>query len=106
MAINIPVNSGGVFLTAGSSTTGSFGGLIALGTGSILPATGITGSQIVALKYINGYTVVNPGTSYTSYPLAETTISTNFSLVPGTKLELMITSCSLAAGSAPVFLYN
>ena len=105
MAINIPVNSGGVFLTAGSSTTGSFGGLIALGTGSILPATGITGSQIVALKYINGYNVSNPGFNPT-YSLAEATVSTVFNLTPGTKLELLITSCSLAAGSSPVFLYN
>jgi hypothetical protein len=101
--INVPVNSGGVFLTAGNSASGSFGGILALGTGS---ATNITGSQIVALKYINGYSVVNPGTSYTSYPPAESTISTTFNLTSGTKLELLITSCSLAVGSAPVFLYN
>ena len=101
--VNVPVNSGGVLLTAGNSVSGSFGGLISLGTGSL---GALTGSQIIVLKYINGYTVVNPGTSYTSYPLAETTISTNFSLTPGTKLELMITSCSLAVGSAPVFLYS
>ena len=102
MAINVPVNSGGIFLTAGNSTTGSFGGLLALGTGSL---GSITGSQITGLKYVGGYVVSNPGFNPT-YSLAESTISTNFSLTPGTKLELVITSCSLAAGSAPVFLYT
>jgi hypothetical protein len=104
--INVPVNSGGVFLTAGNSASGSFGGMLALGTGSINGITNTTGSQIIALKYINGYSVVNPGTSYTSYPPAESIINTTFNLTPGTKLELLITSCSLAVGSAPVFLYN
>jgi hypothetical protein len=102
MAINVPVNTGGVFVIAGGTATGSFGGLIALGTGSL---GALTGSQITGLKYIGGYNVTNPGFNPT-YSLAEATISTNFSLAPGTKLELLITSCSLAAGSAPVFLYN
>ena len=102
MAVNVPVNTGGVFLTAGQSITGSFGGLLALGTGSI---NNTTGSQITGLKYVGGYNVTNPGTNPT-YSLAEATVSTVFNLAPGTKLELLITSCSLAAGSAPVFLYN
>jgi hypothetical protein len=97
MAVNIPVNTGGVFLAAGSSITGSFGGMLAL-SGS--------GAQITGLKYINGYSVVNQGTSYVSYPPAESTISTAFGVAAGSKLELAITSCSLAAGSSPVILYQ
>jgi len=97
MAVNVPVNTGGVFVAAtGGSVTGSFGGMIAL-SGS--------GAQITGMKYINGYSVVNPGTSYTSYPPAESTISTAFGLPAGTKLELLITSCSLAAGSPAFFYY-
>lgn len=94
MAINVPINTGGTILTQGNSITGSFGGLLALSTGSILTTSG---SQIIGLKYING-------TNASGYPI-ETTISTVFNLTPGTKLELVITSCSLAASSAPVFLY-
>jgi hypothetical protein len=96
MAVNVPVNTGGVFVAAGSSATGSFGGMLAL-SGS--------GAQITGLKYINGYNVSNPGTNPT-YSLAEATISTAFGLAAGSKLELLITSCSLAVGSSPVFLYN
>ena len=96
MAVNVPVNSGGVFVAAGSSITGSFGGMLAL-SGS--------GAQITGLKYINGYNVSNPGFNPT-YSLAEATISTAFGIAAGSKLELLITSCSLAAGSSPVFLYN
>jgi hypothetical protein len=94
MAINVPINTGGTILTQGNSITGSFGGLLALSTGSILTTSG---SQIISLKYING-------TNASGYPV-EATISTVFNLTPGTKLELVITSCSLAAISAPVFLY-
>ena len=97
MAVNIPVNTGGVFLAAGSSITGSFGGMLAL-SGS--------GAQITGLKYINGYTVVSDGKGYNNYPPAEATISTAFGVAAGSKLELLITSCSLAAGSSPVVLYQ
>ena len=100
--MNIPVNIGGTFLTAGNSATGSFGGLLSLGTGSL---GSLTGSQISALKYINGYTTINPGPNSQTIP-AEATISTPFLLSPGNKLELLITSCSLSANSAPVFLYT
>ena len=41
---NIPVNGGGAFLFAGQSITGSFAGMVALSTGSLLAPTG---SQIV-----------------------------------------------------------
>ena len=97
MAVNVPVNTGGVFVAAGSSVTGSFGGMLAL-SGS--------GAQITGLKYINGYSVVPDGKGYNNYPPAESTISTAFGLAAGSKLELVITSCSLAAGSSPVFLYS
>jgi len=97
MAVNVPVNTGGVFLSAGQSATGSFGGMLVLAGG---PSASITG-----LKYINGYSVVNPGTSYTSYPPAEA-ITGSFGITNGSKLELLITSCSLGAGSSPVVLYS
>jgi len=94
---NVPVNGGGAFLAAGSSITGSFAGMIAL-SGS--------GAQVVGLKYINGYTVVPDGKGFNNYIPAEATISTAFGVAPGTKLELMITSCSLSAGGSPVILYT
>jgi hypothetical protein len=96
MAVNVPVNSGGIFLTAGNSATGSFGGMLALAGGP--------SASIVNLKYINGYTVSNPGFNVT-YSLSEATVS-SFGMANGSKLELVITSCSLAANSSPVFLYN
>lgn len=96
--INVPINTGGVLLTAGSSATGSFGGMLAL-------AGGVSAS-IANLKYIGGYSVTNPGNPITvSYTPTETLIS-NFGVANGSKLELLITSCSLAAGSSPVFLYS
>lgn len=95
MAVNVPVNTGGVFVAAGGSTTGSFGGMLVL-------AGGVSAS-FTNLKYANGYNVSNPGLNPT-YSIAETTIS-NFGMANGSKLELMITSCSLAAASSPVFLY-
>jgi hypothetical protein len=54
MAVNVPVNSGGVFLSGGQTVTGSFGGMLVLAGG---PSASIGG-----LRYINGYSVVNPGT--------------------------------------------
>jgi len=96
--INVPVNSGGVLLTAGSSTTGSFGGMLVL-------AGGVSAS-IANLKYIGGYSVTNPGNPITvSYAPTETLIS-GFGMANGSKLELVITSCSLATGSSAVFLYS
>jgi hypothetical protein len=97
MAVNIPVTTGGVFLAAGSSITGSFGGMLVLAGG---PSASITG-----LKYINGYTVVPDGKGYNNYPPAES-ITGSFGMANGSKLELVITSCSLAAGSSPVVLYS
>ncbi len=95
MAVNVPVNSGGVFVAAGSSVTGSFGGMLAL-SGS--------GAQVTGMKYVNGYNVTNPGLNPT-YSVAETTISTAFGVAAGSKLELLITSCSLGAGSPAFFYY-
>jgi len=96
MAINIPINTGGVFVSASSTVIGSFGGMLVLAGGST--------ASISSLKYISGYTVSNPGFNPT-YSIAEATLS-NFSIANGTKLELAITTCSLAAGSSPVLLYN
>lgn len=91
---NIPVNFGGVILTAGQSTTGSFAGIQSLGTGSV---NAPTGSQISAFKYGNGLNL-NGSTIEATGP--------SFTLPAGMTLNLFITSCSLAAGSAPVILYT
>ncbi len=95
MAINVPINTGGILLRANSSTTGSFGGMLALQTGSLGALT--SSVQVTGLKYIIG---TNPS----GFPLESTSTGT-FSLSSGTKLELVITSCSLGVDSAPVFLY-
>jgi hypothetical protein len=91
---NIPVNFGGVILTAGQSITGSFAGIQSLGTGS---ANSPTGSTISAIKYGNGLLA--------NQAIVETT-GASFTLPAGASVPLFITSCSLAAGSAPVFLYT
>lgn len=90
--VNIPVNLGGTFLTASQSITGAFSGMICLGTGS---GTGITGSVITNIKY---------GSSIANNVLTEAT-GVSFTMAPGTTFPIVITSCSLAAGSAPIFLY-
>jgi hypothetical protein len=95
MAINVPINTGGILLRANSSTTGSFGGMLALQTGSLPNFT--SSAQITGLRYING---INPS----GFPLESSNIGP-FNLSSGTKLELVITSCSLGVDSAPVFLY-
>jgi len=91
---NIPVNFGGVILTAGSSVTGSFAGITSLGTGS---SVAITGSTILAFKYGNSYA--------TNGSVLEAT-GPSFTIPAGVTIPLGITSCSLAAGSAPVLLYT
>jgi len=95
MAINVPINTGGILLRANSSTTGSFGGMLALQTGSLPNFT--SSVQVTGLKYANGNTPLG-------YPLETPNIG-SFNLSSGTKLELFITSCSLGVDSAPVFLY-
>ena len=97
MAINVPINSGGIITS--TSATGSFGGMLALASGS-------TAVTVTGLKYISGYTVTNPGSPNSSYTPTEVLYNTPFTMASGTKLELLITSCSLAAGSAPVVLYS
>jgi hypothetical protein len=91
---NIPVNFGGVLLTAGQSATGSFAGIISLGTGS---AASPTGSTIFAFKYGNG---LGPNQSI------QEAVGVSFTIPAGATVPLFITSCSLAAGSAPVILYT
>jgi len=93
---NVPVNVGGVMVTAGNTITGSFYGMLALAGGP--------SASILGLKYINGYSVSNIQTNPT-YSSVEATMS-SFGVANGSKLELLITSCSLAAGSSPVFLYS
>ncbi len=95
MAINVPINTGGILLRSGSSTTGSFGGMLALQGGSLTTLT--SSVQVTGLRYIIG---TNPS----SFPLESSNIG-SFNLSSGTKLELVITSCSLGVDSAPVFLY-
>ena len=70
----------------------------------MLTLAGGPSASILGLKYINGYSVSNIQTNPT-YSAVEATIS-NFGAANGSKLELLITSCSLAAGSSPVFLYT
>ena len=95
MAVNIPINTGGTILRGGQSTTGSFGGMLALQTGSLAVLT--SSVQVIGLKYANGNNLLG-------YPLETPNIG-SFNLSSGTKLELFITSCSLGPDSAPVFLY-
>jgi hypothetical protein len=91
---NIPVNFGGVILTAGNSVTGSFAGMISLGTGSL---NSPTGSIISAFKYGNGLQA--------NQSIIEAT-GPSFTIPAGATVPLFITSCSLAALSAPVLLYT
>lgn len=91
---NIPVNYGGVILTAGNSVTGSFAGIQSLGTGSF---NSPTGSTISAFKYgvslgANGAIIEGTGPSIT--------------IPAGATIPLFVTSCSLAAGSAPIILFT
>jgi len=91
---NIPVNFGGLILTAGQSATGSFAGIQSLGTGSI---TNPTGSTISAFKYgaglkADGTIIEGTGPSIT--------------IPAGTTIPLFFTSASVAAGSAPVVLFT
>ena len=91
---NIPVNFGGLIITASQSATGSFAGIMSLGTGSVQT---ISGSVISAFKYGGGLS--NSGA------IIEAT-GVSFTLPAGMTVPLFITSCSLAAGSAPVILYT
>jgi hypothetical protein len=91
---NIPVNFGGVILTAGQSTTGSFAGIQSLGTGSI---NSPTGSIITAFKY---------GTGINANGAVIEATGPSFTLPAGETINLFITSASLGALSAPVILYT
>jgi hypothetical protein len=93
---NIPVNSGGYIISGSQSITGSFAGMMALAGG--------TSASISGMKYINGYVAVPDGKGFTNYlPTEATTLG--FGLANGSKLDLIITSCSLGAGSSPVVFY-
>lgn len=90
---NIPVNFGGLILTPGQSATGSFAGMISLGTGSV---SALSGSLISSFKY--GAALSNNGS------IIEAT-GPSITLPAGVTLPLLITSCSLSAG-APILLYT
>jgi hypothetical protein len=91
---NIPVNFGGVVVTAGGSITGSFAGIQSLGTGSVNTPTG---SLITGFKYDNGRNSDNS--------IIEAT-GTSFTLPAGAFIYLSFTSASLGAGSAPVIFFK
>jgi hypothetical protein len=91
---NIPVNFGGIILTAGQSATGSFAGIQSLGTGS---AVSPSGSVITAFKFGAGLTAEG-STIQATGPA--------FVLPAGKTLTLLITSCSLDENSAPVVLFT
>jgi len=91
---NVPVNFGGLILTAGNSISGSFSGIQSLGTGS---ANTPTGSVITAFKY---------GVDRDSTNGIIEATGPSFTLPAGVFLRLTITSASLAAGSAPVVFYQ
>jgi hypothetical protein len=91
---NIPVNFGGVILTAGTSITGSFAGIQCLGTGSVVA---ISGSTISGFKY---------GVALGANQSIIEATGPSFTMNAGDSIPLFITSCSLAAGSAPVLLFT
>ena len=92
---NIPVNFNGLILTQGQSATGSFAGIQSLGTGSF--GTPISGSVITAFKY---------GTGLNANGTIIEATGPSFTINAGDTIPLFITSCSLAANSAPVILYT
>ncbi len=92
---NIPVNFGGVILTAGQSATGSFAGLTVFGTETVEFST-MKGAEIT-IKY---------GTGIDASGQVIQSPSFNTIIPPGATIPLFITSCSLASVSAPVILYT
>lgn len=91
---NIPVNFGGVILTAGNSITGSFSGMQSLGTGSI---NNPTGSNITAFKFALRFD--------SNRNIVEGTAG-SITLPAGVSIPLTITSASLSAGSAPILFFT
>jgi len=92
---NIPVNFGGIVLTAGQSATGSFAGLIVLGISSI-QAVNMQGSEIT---FTYGVGINSAGQVINSLSF------NNLILPPGTTLPLFITQCQVVSG-APIVLYT
>ena len=84
---NIPVNSSGAILNAGSSITGSFAGFVVLSNSTPTVANNI--AHIIALKDGNGN--LTSGSAFYAYA--------------GTKVEMFITSASLHSTSNPILLY-
>ena len=89
---NIPVNFGGIVLTAGQSATGSFAGFQVLGTGAV---EGIEGAEIT-FRYAVGLNADGSIINSTSFG----------AIVPaGVKFEIYITQMEVTSG-APVILYT
>jgi len=83
-----------VLLRQGQSITGSFNKLQVMASGSVVTAGGsaFAVGHITALRDGNGDLLINSG-------------STAF-LSPGTVIELMMTSASLDASSAPIMFFT
>lgn len=87
----MPVLNGVIYNTAtlitqNQSITGSFIGCLALASGS----TTTTPAIFTGLKDYGGYNIA----------------TSNIPLMPGTRLDIVITSASLAATSAPVMFFQ
>jgi hypothetical protein len=92
---NIPVNFGGVVLSAGQSIVGQFAGLIVLGATSTQVLT-MDGTEI-KLRYGAGLNSAGQ--------VINSTATSNLILPPGTTLPLFITQCEVISG-ASVILYT
>ena len=88
----MPVQNGIIYQTAtmitqSQSITGSFTGCLALASGSVTTQPAV----FTALKDFGGNNLA---------------ASSNLPLMPGTRLDIMFTSASLAATSAPVLFFS
>jgi len=83
---NIPANISGAILNAGASITGSFAGFVVLSNSVPTVANNI--ANFTGIKDGNGNSLT--GSLY---------------VYAGTKVEMFVTSASLAAGSNPILLY-
>ena len=83
---NIPANTSGAILNAGQTITGSFAGFVVLTTSA--PTVANNSANFTGIKDGNG-----------------NSLTSSLYVYAGTKVELSITSASLAAGSNPILLY-
>jgi hypothetical protein len=83
---NIPANNSGAILNPGQTITGSFAGFVVLSNSVPTVANNI--ATFTGIKDGNG-----------------NSLTSSLSIYAGTKVELFITSASLAASSNPILLY-